>query len=318
MPFAMTDHDHAPHDHGHDHAHEHGHAPANFGRAFAIGIALNLAYLLAEAGFGVAANSLALISDAAHNLSDVLALGAAWGAAILAARRPSGRYTYGLRRTSIFAAVGNAVALLIVTGGVAWEAIMRLLAPEPTHGLTVIVVAAVGIAVNGGTALLFLSGRKGDLNIRGAFQHMAADALIAFGVVVAGAAILATGWQWLDPLAGLIVSVVIVAGTWSLLREAVSLSLDAVPEGIDRAAVKAYLVALPGVIEVHDLHIWGLSTTETALTAHLICADTTGNDTLLPKVCSEIRQRFGIGHATIQLETEELARQCALRPDHVV
>jgi cobalt-zinc-cadmium efflux system protein len=311
---------HPSHDHDHDHAHSHGHAhaPVHFGRAFAIGIALNLAYLVVEAGFGVAANSLALISDAAHNLGDVLALGAAWGAATLAARRPSGRYTYGLRRTSIFAAVGNAVALLIVTGGVAWQAIMRLIAPEPTHGVIVIVVAAAGIVVNGSTALLFLRGRKDDLNIRAAFQHMAADAAIALGVAAAGGAILATGWQWLDPAAGLIVGAVIVAGTWSLLREAVNLSLDAVPEGIDRTAVKAYLDALPGIVEVHDLHIWGLSTTETALTAHLIYADGTRHDALLPEICTAVRERFGIGHATIQLETPELARQCALRPDHVV
>ncbi len=306
------------HDHGHRHDHDRAHAPAHFSRAFAIGIALNLAYLVAEAGFGVAANSLALISDAAHNLGDVLALAAAWGAASLATRQPSGRYTYGLRRTSIFAAVGNAVVLLIVTGGVAWQAIVRLLAPEPTHGLTVIVVAAVGIVVNGGTALLFLRGRKDDLNIRGAFQHMAADAAIALGVVMAGAAILATGWQWLDPAAGLVVGAAIVAGTWSLLREAVYLSLDAVPQGIDRAAVKAYLDALPGIVEVHDLHIWGLSTTETALTAHLIYDDGAPRDALLPDICTQIHERFGIGHATIQLETPELARQCALRPDHVV
>lgn len=314
----MSDSHRHSHDRGHGHDDGHAHAPANFGRAFAIGIALNLAYLIAEAGFGVAANSLALISDAAHNLGDVLALGTAWGAASLATRQPSGRYTYGLRRTSIFAAVGNAVVLLIVTGGVAWQSIVRLLAPEPTHGFTVIVVAAAGIAVNGGTALLFLRGRKDDLNIRGAFQHMAADAAIALGVVMAGAAILATGWRWLDPAAGLVVGAVIVVGTWSLLREAVNLSLDAVPEGIDRAAVKAYLDTLPGIVEVHDLHIWALSTTETALTAHLIHDDGTPHDALLPEICTQIRERFGIGHATIQLETPELARQCALRPDHVV
>ena len=216
------------------------------------------------------------------------------------------------------AALGNGAALLIVTGGVALEAINRLFAPAPTHGGTVAVVAAVGIAVNGGTALMFMAGRKRDLNLRGAFQHMAADALVSLGVVAAGIAILLTGWQWLDPAISLAVSVVIVVGTWELVREAVNLSLDGVPRGIDRAAVEAYLGALPGVTDVHDLHIWGMSTTETAMTAHLICAGERIDNGLLPVVCAEVRRRFGIGHATIQLETEELARQCELRPDHVV
>ena len=312
------DHGHGAHDQGHAHRGSHTHAPANFGRAFAIGIVLNLAYVLAEAGFGVAANSLALISDAAHNLSDVLALGAAWGASVLASRQPTGRYTYGLRRSSIFAALGNAIALLVVTGGVVWEAITRLLTPEPIQGMTVIAVAAVGIAINGGTALLFMAGRRSDLNVRGAFQHMAADALVALGVAVAGGMIVLTGWLWLDPVVSLVVSVIIVISTWSLLRESVSLSLDAVPEKIDRSKVQSYLAQLPGVTEVHDLHIWGLSTTETALTVHLICTELAGSESLLPRASHELRHRFGIGHATIQLETEQLARQCELRPDHVV
>lgn len=312
------DHGHDSHDHGHAHRGSHSQAPANFGRAFAIGIGLNLVYVFAEAGFGVAANTLALISDAAHNLSDVLALGAAWAASVLASRQPTGRYTYGLRRSSIIAALGNAIALLVVTGGVVWEAMTRLLTPEPIQGTTVIIVAAVGIAINGGTALLFMAGRRSDLNIRGAFQHMAADALVALGVVVAGGMIVLTGWLWLDPVVSLAVSAIVVITTWSLLRESVSLSLDAVPEQIDRSKVQSYLGGLPGVTEVHDLHIWGLSTTETALTAHLICAQLAGNDSLLPRVSHELRQQFGIGHATIQLETEELARQCELRPDHVV
>jgi cobalt-zinc-cadmium efflux system protein len=313
------DHDHHE-THNHDRAHRaaHVHAPGNFGRAFAYGIALNVAYLLAEAGFGIAANSLALISDAAHNLGDVLALGTAWGAAVLAGRRPTARYTYGLRRTSILAALVNAVALLIVTGGVAWEAIQRFWAPASTHAMTVIVVAAGGIAVNGGTALLFMSGSKSDLNLRAAFQHMMADALVAFGVVAAGVVIMLTGWRRLDPAVSLAVSAIIVAGTWSLLREALSLSLDAVPQGIERESVNRYLCGLPDVLEVHDLHIWGLSTTETALTAHLICRPGVESESLLPEICAEVRHRFGIGHVTIQLETEELARQCELRPDHVV
>jgi cobalt-zinc-cadmium efflux system protein len=311
-------HDHHGHDHDHRHGLGHGLAPTRFGRAVAIGIALNLAYLLGEAGVGVAVNSLALISDAAHNLGDVLALGVAWGATVLSARQPTHRYTYGLRRSSIMAALANAAILLIITGAVAWDAVLRLLYPQPISGLIVIVVAAAGIAVNGGTALLFMSHRRADLNARGAFQHMAADALIALGVVIGGALILLTGWRWLDPAIGLAVGAAIVVGTWSLLREAVNLSLDAVPEGIDPAAVNRYLAALPGVIEVHDLHIWGMSTTETALTAHLICAPGPSSDALLPAIAAEVRGRFGIGHVTIQLETEELARQCALRPDHVV
>jgi cobalt-zinc-cadmium efflux system protein len=316
--LADDHHDHSGHNHDRAHRAAHVHAPANFGQAFGYGIALNLAYLLVEAGFGIATNSLALISDAAHNLGDVLALGTAWGAAVLAGRRPTARYTYGLRRTSILAALVNAAALLIVTGGIAWEAILRFWAPAPPHAMTIIVVAAAGIIINGGTALLFVSGRKSDLNLRGVFQHMLADALVAFGVVAAGVIIMLTRWHWLDPAASLAVSAIIVAGTWSLLREALSLSLDAVPQGIERENVNLYLTGLPGVLEVHDLHIWGLSTTETALTAHLICRPGVTSESLLPQISAEVRRRFGIGHATIQLETEELARQCELRPDHVV
>lgn len=316
-------HDHAhdgEHLHAHDrgHGHVHAHAPTAIGRAFLIGIAVNCVYLIAEAAFGVAVNSLALIADAAHNLGDVLALGAAWGALVLAKRLPSARYTYGLRRSSILAALSNAIVLLIVTGGVAWEAIIRLFAPASTGGAIIMAVAAAGIVVNGGTALLFMGGRRGDLNVQAAFQHMAADALVALGVVFAGGLIMITGWPWLDPAVSLIVSAVIVVTTWSLLRELVNLSLDAVPEHIDRAAVERYLTSVPGVLEVHDLHIWGLSTTETALTVHLICAPGADRDMLLLRVCTEAQTGFGIGHATVQLETEALARQCELRPDHVV
>lgn len=307
----------------HDHGHAHGsgghvHAPASFGRAFSIGIALNLAYVAAEAFYGIAAHSVALLADAGHNLGDVLGLAAAWAAALLIKRRPSARFSYGLGRTSVLAALGNAVVLLVITGGIAWEAIRRLITPEPTGGATIMVVAAIGIVINGVTALLFMAGRKDDLNIRSAFLHMASDALVALGVVVAGGLILLTGWRRLDPAISLVVSAVIVAGTWSLLRESVQLSLDAVPEGIDRAQVANYLADLPGIVEVHDLHVWGLSTTESALTVHLVCEDGPAPGDLLPRVCSEIRRRFGIGHATIQLETAEIARRCALRPEHVV
>ena len=330
----MTPHDHAhAHTHGHGnvcghgagpqegHAHGlggHVHAPANFGRAFAIGIALNIAYVVAEAIYGVAAHSLALLADAGHNLGDVLGLAAAWSAAVLGRRKPSGRYTYGLRRSSILAALGNAVVLLIVTGGIAWEAVRRLSQPEASGGVTIMVVAAVGIAVNGITALLFMSGRHDDLNIRAAFMHMASDALVALGVVVAGGLILWTGWAWLDPAVSIIISAVIVAGTWSLLRDSVNLSLDAVPGGIDEVAVHACLHALPGVVEVHDLHIWGMSTTETALTAHLVHTDAAPNAGLIQAACAEMRRRFGIGHATFQVETPAMAHACELRPDHVV
>jgi cobalt-zinc-cadmium efflux system protein len=310
---------HADDHRGHAHRTEgRRHMPASFGRAFAIGVALNLAFVVLEAFYGVAARSLALLADAGHNLGDVLALLAAWAASRLAMRRPSQRFTYGLGRTSVLAALGNAMALLIVTGGIAWEAIRRLMAPEPAAGRTIVVVAAIGIAINGLTAWLFMSGRKGDLSIRGAFLHQASDALVSLGVVVAGGVIMLCGWLWVDPAISLVVSVVIVVGTWSLFVEAVRLSLDAVPPGIDRADVEDYLRQLPGIVEVHDLHIWGLSTTDSALTAHLICAGDAPRDILLPRVFAEIRQHFGIGHATIQLETAELARLCELRPDHVV
>jgi cobalt-zinc-cadmium efflux system protein len=309
--------------HGHDHAHAHGigghgHAPSTFGRAFAAGITLNLLYVAAEAFYGVTADSLALLADAGHNLGDVLSLAAAWAASMLATRRPSARFTYGLGRSSVLAALANATALLVITGGIAWEAVRRLSDPAPASGVTIMVVAAIGIVINGLTAWMFMAGRHGDLNIKGAFLHMAADALVSLGVVVAGGLILLTGLAWLDPAISLVVSVVIVAGTWSLLRASIDLSLDAVPPGIDRAGVETYLNALPGIVEVHDLHIWGLSTTASALTVHLVCADEARRDILLPQVCLDIRRRFGIGHATIQMETAELARLCELRSDQVV
>ncbi len=292
----MSSHEHGHVGHGHSHVGGHSHAPAGFGRAFAIGIALNAAYVLAEAFYGLATHSLALLADAGHNLGDVLGLTAAWGASVLGTRKPGGRYTYGLRRTSILAALGNAVLLLVVTGGIAWEALRRLAEPETTAGATIMVVAAVGIAVNGITAWLFMSGRKGDLNIRGAFTHMAADALVAAGVVVAGGLILWTGWQWLDPAISLVISAVIVAGTWSLLRDSVDLSLDAVP---------------------NDLHIWGMSTTEAALTAHLVRVDATLDEGLVWRACAEVR-KLGVNHATFQVESPGMAQACELRPDDVV
>ena len=284
-------HDHEHSEHGHDHHRigGHNHAPKDFGLAFAIGIALNTAYVLAEVFYGIAAHSLALLADAGHNLGDVLGLGGAWLAAILIKRRPTGRYTYGLGGASILAALGNAVLLLVVTGGIGWEAIRRLLHPEPSGGTTIMVVSAVGIAVNGITALLFASGRKGDLNIKGAFLHMASDAVLAAGVVVAGGLILLTGWQWLDPAVSLVVSVVIVIGTWSLLRDSVNLALGAVPPGIERERIATFLRGLPGVAEVHDLHIWGMSTTQVALTAHLVRPDAAMDDDLLHDAAQHLK-----------------------------
>lgn len=316
----MSNHDHHHdhhHDHGHkhDHGHRHGHhghshAPAHFGRAFAIGMALNLAYLAGEAVYGVFGHSLALLADAGHNLSDVLALAAAWLAVWLGRKTPSARYTYGLRRSSILAALGNSTLLLLVTGAIAWEALLRLFQPGHPAGGIIMIVAAVGIFVNGLTALLFMSGRKDDLNIRAAFFHMASDALVQLGTVVAGAIIFLTGWSRVDPLVSLVISVVIIVGAWSLLRESVNLSLDAVPKTIDPGQVEAYLRGLPGIAAVHDLHIWPLSTKDVALTAHLVQQD--GVATGLPDIQAEMRARFGIGHITLQLETKLMAAHCGV------
>jgi cobalt-zinc-cadmium efflux system protein len=317
-------HDHGPDQAHHAHAHHahthspgHVHAPANFGRAFAIGIALNTAYVLAEAGYGIAAHSLALLSDAVHNAGDVLGLAAAWGAARLAARLPSAGFTYGMRRSSILVALANAAVLLVATGGIAWEAIRRLASPAPVAAETIMVVAAIGIAVNGITAWLFASGRKGDLNIRAAFQHMLADALVAAGVVAGGALVLATGWLPLDPLIALAVSAVIVWGTWGLLRDATRLALDGVPPGIDAGAVAAHLATWPGVTDVHDLHIWPMSTTETALTVHLVRPHSTLPDPMLRAIRLSLRNRYGIGHATIQVETGDTPCACTLAHPHM-
>ena len=305
------DHEHSSHSHGHSHG------PTNYGRAFAIGVSLNLAYVVVQTVYGVLANSLTLLADAAHNLSDVLGLVLAWGASVLVTRLPTQRFTYGLRKTSILAALANAGFLLLVTGGIAWEAVQRFLHPAPVEGLTIVWVAVMGIVINGGTALLFFSGRKQDLNIRGAFLHMAADAVVSLGVVIAGIGIIYTGWLWLDPVVSLIISGVIVAGTWGLLRDSVRLSLDAVPEGIDIDAVRAYLTGLVGVTEVHDLHVWAMSTTETALTAHLVMLRGHPGDAFLAEVCNHLRDKFHISHATTQVETDP-NHACALAPDHVV
>jgi cobalt-zinc-cadmium efflux system protein len=308
-------HDHSLHSR-HDHQ-GHPHAP-DYGRAFALGIAINLAYLTVEAGFGLYAASLALLADAGHNLGDVLGLGLSWGAALLARRGPSGRFTYGLRSTSILAALANAAILLVVTGGIAWEALWRLWHPVVVGGTVVAWVAAGGIVVNGATALLFLRGRHSDLNVMSAFAHMAADALIAAGVVVAGVAIALSGWLWLDPAVSLVVSAVIVYGTAGIIRQALGLALAGVPSGVDAAAIRAHLLAVPGVIALHDLHIWGMSTTETALTCHLVMPGGHPGDAALAALARELEDGFGIGHATIQIEIGDTEEACALTSEHVV
>ncbi len=302
----------------HHHHHHHDHAPTGrYDRAFAVGTALNLGFVAAGVGFGLAANSMALLADAAHNLGDVLGLLLGWGAAWLARRPPTPQRTYGWGRGSIFAVLINATVLLIAIGGIAVEAVHRMITPQPVSELIVILVAAAGIVINGATALMFMRGRGDDLNIRAQFIHMAGDAGVSAGVVVAGLLIRLTGWFWLDPLSSLGIAVVILIGTWGLLREAIDLAMDAVPPGVPQHAVEAYLVALPGVQEVHDLHIWGLSTTETALTAHLVCTDD-GTRQGLHDLSTELHDRFGIGHSTLQIETNAEAELCRLRPQHIV
>lgn len=290
----------------------------SYGRAFAVGVGLNLTFVAVEVVFGLAAGSLALIADAGHNLSDVLGLLLAWGASVLARRLPTARHTYGLRRTTVLAALLNGVLLLIAVGGIGWEAVRRFSEPAPVRATVVIVVAVVGIVINTITALLFAAGRKGDLNIRGAFLHMAADAGVSAGVVAAGLGMVATGWSWLDPAVSLAIVAVILWGTWGLLRDSVNLALDAVPEGIEPEAVEAYLGELPGISSVHDLHIWGMSTTDVALTAHLVKPALEDDDALIASASLELRQRFGIDHATIQLERGRGGLPCHLAPADVV
>src|SRR4051812_48645289 len=309
-------HDHAHHSHSHAHDHSHGHAghshaPDNFGWAFAIGAALNTAFVVAELIFGYAANSLALISDAVHNLSDVIALLLAWGAMWLSQKQPTQRHTYGYRRASILAALFNAGLLLVAVGGIVVEAVNRLMEPAPVAGLTVILVAALGVVINSGTALLFMRGRHDDLNIRGAYLHMAADAGVSFGVVVAAALTMATGWTWIDPVVSLCIAAVVLVSGWDLARESVNMALDAVPRDIALGDVREYLASLDGVSEVHDLHIWAMSTNETALTAHLVRPDGS-SDAFLHGVCEELSHRFNIHHATLQIEAA--AEVCKLAP----
>ncbi len=302
---------------GHHH-HDHGQRPAatgygrqdaatGYGRAFAIGIGLNLGYVIVETGFGLVTGSMALLADAGHNLSDVLGLALAWGAIRLAARPASARFTYGLKRSTILAALANGLLLVLACGAIATEAVQRLLAPQPVPGIIVMAVAAGGIVVNGITAWLFARGEGGDINIRGAYLHMLADAGISAAVVVSGFVILRTGLDWIDPALSLIVVAVILKGTWGLLKESLALALDAVPDGIDAAAVAAFLAGYEGVSAIHDLHIWPMGTSETALSAHLVMPAGHPDDALLAALTHDLAHRFGIGHTTIQVETGSAA-----------
>jgi len=294
---------------GHSHSHDHRHGQGGHGRAFAIGILLNSAFVLVEAGFGLWSGSMALVADAGHNLSDVMSLLIAWGAAYMSTRPANSRYTYGYKSSSILAALANAGLLLVALGAILFETIDRLFDPRPVEGWTMIAVAGVGIVINTATALLFVRGSKHDINIRAAFLHMAADALVSVGVVIAGVAILLTGVLLIDPLTSLVIVAIIGWGTWGLLKDSVKMGLLAVPEKIDEAEVRGYLAGLPGVAAVHALHIWPMSTTETALTAHLVMPGGHPGDAFLDAIAHELEHRFSIEYATVQVEVGE--RGCA-------
>jgi len=313
-------HQHGHHHHGHGHAHSHGHghshAPADFGKAFAIGIALNSGFVIVEALAGFWYGSMALVADAGHNLSDVLSLLIAWGASVLAKKPPSARFTYGLKSSSILAAMINAALLLVALGAITVETLRRLFEPAAVEPGPIMIVAGIGIVINTATALLFMRGRKGDLNIRGAYLHMVADAAVSAGVVVAGLLIWLTGREWIDPVTSLVIVAIIAIGTWNLLKDSVKMALLAVPEEIDEGEVRAELASCSGVTGVHDLHIWPMSTTETALTAHLIMPGGHPGDAFLREVANRLHDRFGIEHATIQIEEDPA--DCALHSDHVV
>ncbi len=285
-------------------SHDHNHQISNYNRAFAIGVVLNVIFVAIEAGYGVAAGSLALIADAGHNLSDVLSLLLAWGAGLLATKPATEKRTYGFRKVTIMASLASSILLLVALGGITWEAIGRFFDPKPVEGMTVIVVASIGVVINTITALLFVSGQKHDLNIRGAFLHMAADAGVSFGVVVAGIIIMVTGWLLIDPLISLLIVAVILVGTGSLLRDSMNLAIDSVPEGIDIGGIKRYLTGLENVSQIHDLHVWPMSTTEVALSVHLIIVDDSLNNDFLPKLQQQLHDRFSIEHSTIQVERQ--------------
>jgi cobalt-zinc-cadmium efflux system protein len=290
--------------------HDHSHASANVNAAFAIGIGLNIVFVAIEAFYGWKINSLALLADAGHNLSDVIGLVLAWGGALAGKLRPDVRHTYGWKRASILAAFINALLLLVAMGSLVWEALHRLQSPEPVEGVTIMVVAGIGIVVNTATALLFMRGQEKDLNIRGAFLHMAADALVSVGVVIAGALALWFGWTWLDPVVSLLIAAVIVVGTWSLFRQSLHLLFDGVPESVDLLQVKALLESLPGVDRVHDLHVWAMGTSEIAMTAQLVMPEGSAGDAFLQNATTQLHDRFEIEHATIQVVQEPFTAPC--------
>lgn len=285
-------------------SHDHNHKKSNYNRAFAIGVLLNIIFVAIEAGYGVAAGSLALIADAGHNLSDVLSLLLAWGASWLATKSATGKRTYGFRKATIMASLTNSIVLLFALGAITWEAIGRIFEPKPVEALTVIVVAAIGVVINAITAWLFVSGQKKDLNIKGAYLHMAADAGVSLGVVVAGIFVMLTGWQMIDPLISIFIVAVILVGTWSLLRDSMNLAIDSVPKDVDIEGVKTYLTGLENVYQIHDIHVWALSTTETALTVHLITNDAVLDNDFLSQIQLHLHDRFGIEHSTIQIEKQ--------------
>ena len=304
------------HDHGHGHGHHHP-APTDAGRAFVLAIGLNIAFVAIEFFYGFIANSTALMADAGHNLSDVLGLALAWGAALLAKRAPTRNFTYGLRGTSILAALFNALLLMVACGAIAWEAVHRFAHPEPVAGTTVSIVAAIGVLINGFSAWLFMAGSKDDINVRGAYLHMAADAALSLGVVVAGLVVMYTGWAWLDPAVSLVIVVIIVAGTWSLMKESVQMALAGVPANVDAGKVNAFLAAQPGVSEVHDVHIWAMSTTETALTAHLVMPGGYPGDAAIDGIVAHLRADFSIHHCTLQVEQGTTKHSsCTLHDEH--
>jgi len=306
----------AHHDHDGHHHHHHGPPPPGAGWAFAVAVALNLAFVAIEAGFGLASGSMALVADAGHNLSDVLSLVLAWGASVLSQRPPSDRYTYGLKSSSILAAIANAALLWVAIGGITVETLRRLTDPAPVVGSTIIAVAAAGILVNGASALLFARGSKSDLNVRAAFVHLLADAAVSAGVVIAGLLIIGTGQWWIDPATSLVVTGVIAWSSWSLLRQSLRFGMLGVPDTIDLATVRDYLQGLPGVVRVHDLHVWPMSTTESALTAHLVIPGERPSDRFLHDVAHELEHRFAIGHPTIQIEAGDA--DCALQSEMVI
>lgn len=323
------DHDH-DHDHGHQHGkkvhhhgHDHGHGghhhhhidPNGNGRKFALAVAVNVIFVAIEFGYGFIANSTALMADAGHNLSDVLGLLVAWGAAVLARSAPNRKYTYGLRSSSILAALFNALILMLACGAIAWEAVHRIGNPAPVGGMTVAVVAGIGVAINGFSAWLFMAGAKDDINIRGAYQHMAADAAISLGVVISGLAIMWTGWTWLDPVVSILIVLLILVSTWALLKESLRLVLAAVPDNVDAADVSNYLAAQTGVSSIHDLHIWAMSTTETALTAHLVMPAGYPGDAEVDAIVAGLKANHAIHHCTLQIEMGTTQHDCALHSE---